>query len=97
MKTKYEAYAIGTEVFAIAEHYNDNKPTPYVAIFKAKIKTVYIERDEKTGDIQIDYWLNTPDGEEWGAEVSEDKVSTDINELIEYMKPIWEASSNTHE
>ncbi len=97
MKTKYEAYAIGTEVWAIAEHSKDGKPTPYVAIFRAKVRTVYIERNKKTGDIGIDYWLSTPDGEEWGAEVSEDKVSTDINELIEYMKPIWEAASNSHE
>jgi len=97
MKTKYETYTIGAEVWAIAEHHKDDKPTPYVAIFKAKVRTVYIDRDKKTGDIEIDYWLSTPDGEEWGAEVSEDKVSTDINELIERMKPIWEAASNSHE
>ena len=40
MKTKYEAYELGSEVWAIAEYYNDGKPLPYVAIFKAKIKTV---------------------------------------------------------
>jgi len=97
MKTKYEAYAIGTEVWAIAEHYKDNKPTPYVAIFKAKISSIHIELDKKTGDIRVDYWLSTPDGESWALEVSEDKVSTDINELIKYMKPIWEAASNSHE
>ena len=97
MKTKYEAYAIGTEVWAIAEHYKDNKPTPYVAIFRAKISSINIERDKKTGDIRVDYWLSTPDGESWGDDVSEDKVSTNINDLVERMKPIWEASSNTHE
>jgi hypothetical protein len=97
MKTKYEAYAIGTEVWAIAEHHKDGKPTPYVAIFRAKIKGVNIERNKKTGDIGIDYWLSTPAGEEWGADVSEDKVSTNINELMERMKPIWEAASNLHE
>jgi hypothetical protein len=97
MKTKYEVYEIGTEVWAIAEHCKDGKPTPYVAIFRAKVRTVYIERNKKTGDIQIDYWLSTPDGEEWGDDVSGDKVSTDINDLIERMKPIWEAASNSHE
>ncbi len=97
MKTQYEAYAIGTEVWAIAEDYKDGKPTPYVAIFRAKVRTVYIERDKKTGDIQIDYWLSTPNGDEWGTEVSEDKVSTNINDLVERMKPIWEATSNSHE
>ncbi len=97
MKTQYEVYEIGTEVWAIAEHYKDGKPTPYVAIFKAKVRTVYIERDKKTGDIRVDYWLSTPDGESWASEVSEDKVSTDMNELVERMKPIWEAASNSHE
>jgi len=97
MKTKYEAYAIGTEVWAIAEYRKDSKPTPYVAIFRAKIRTVYIERNKKTGDIQVDYWLSTPDGAEWGDDVSCDKISTDINDLIERMKPIWEAASNSHE
>lgn len=97
MKTKYEAYQLGTEVWAIAEHYKDYEPTPYVAIFKAIIKTVYIECDAKTGEVKTDYWLATPAGEEWGAEVSADKISTDINDLVERMKPIWEATSNTHE
>lgn len=97
MKTKYEAYQLGTEVWAIAEYYTDNKPTPYVAIFKAKVKSIYIELDKTTGGTNIDYWLETPEGEEWGAEVSGDKVSTNINDLIEIMKPIWEAASNTHE
>jgi hypothetical protein len=97
MKTQYEAYKIGTEVWAIAEHYNDNKPTPYVAIFRAKIRTVYIEQDKKTGDIRVDYWLSTPNGEEWGDDISEHKVSTNMNDLIEHMKPIWEAASNSHE
>jgi len=97
MKTKYEAYAIGIEVWAIAEHYKNSEPTPYVAIFKAKIKTVYIERDKNTGEIKIEYWLSTPNGDEWGDSVSEDKISTDINELVEKMKPIWEAASNSHE
>jgi len=97
MKTQYEAYKIGTEVWAIAEHHKGNKPTPYVAIFRAKIRTVYIERDKKTGDIRVDYWLSTPDSNEWGNEISEDKVSTNINDLVECMKPIWEASSNSHE
>ena len=97
MKTKYETYAIGTEVWAIAEHYKDGKPTPYVAILKARIKTVYIERDKKTGDVKTDYWLATPDGEDWACEITEDKISTDINDLVEHMKPIWEAASNTHE
>jgi hypothetical protein len=97
MKTKYEAYEPGTEVWAIAEHYKDGKPTPYVAIFKARIKTVYIERDKKTGDVKTDYWLITPDGDDWACEITEDKISTDINDLVERMKPIWEAASNTHE
>jgi hypothetical protein len=97
MKTKYEAYEIGTEVWAIAEYHKDGKPTPYVAIFQAKIQSVYVERDKKTGDIRVDYWLSTPDGKDWGDDVSEDNVSTDINDLIERMKPIWEAASNSHE
>jgi hypothetical protein len=97
MKTQYEAYKIGTEVWAISEHYEDNKPTPYVAIFRAKIRTVYIEQDKKTGDIRVDYWLSTPNGEEWGDDISEHKVSTNMNDLIEHMKPIWEAASNSHE
>ena len=97
MKTQYEAYKIGTEVWAIAEHYKDNKPTPYVAIFRAKVKTVNITLDEKTGDIRVDYWLSTLNGEGWGDDIPGHKVSTNINELIEYMKPIWEAASNSHE
>lgn len=97
MKTKYEAYELGSEVWAIAEYYKDGEPTPYVAIFKANIKNVYIERDKNTGEIKIEYWLSTPNGDEWGDSVSEDKISTDINDLVEHMKPIWLAASNSHE
>lgn len=96
MTKKYETYKVGSKVWAISAIYKDGEPTDYVAIYEAIVRTVYIELDEKTGKEKFDYWLMTPDGQEWGAEVSADQVSDDFNELVERMKPIWKNNSNTH-
>lgn len=97
MKAKYEYYPIGSDVYVICEHFKNNKPTPYVAIFNARVKSINIERSKKTGEIEIHYWVETPSGEEWGSDVHETLVSSNFNKLVERMKPIWEAASNTHE
>lgn len=95
MKVKYEGYKIGSDVWAISEYLNDGKSTNHVGIFPAKVKTVYFNYNKKTNGVKVEYWLNTPDGKEWGCEVSEEHVSDDFNELVEKMKKIWIKHANT--
>ena len=99
-KTTYEGYAIGSTVFAIAEYRNKDlkkgEHSPYVSIFTAIVKDVWFSINQKTQQPSVEYGLTTPHGEDWGDSVSDYHVSDDINDLVEFMKPIWEAKSNEH-
>jgi hypothetical protein len=97
MKINYEVYEVGSSVWAISR-YNDNKgkETDHCAIYQAKVKTVYIQMDKKTNSIEIEYWLETPSGEEWGCEVNSKYVSDSFEELVETMKTEWVKNSNIH-
>ena len=97
MKTNYEAYGIGSNVWAISRYSDkDGKPTDHCAIYQAKVKTAYIQMNHKTNSLEIEYWLETPSGEEWGCEVSSEDVSDSFEELVERMKTEWVKNSNTH-
>jgi len=99
-KTKYEGYPIGSTVFAIAEYRSkeiqEGVHSPYVAIFTAIVKDVWFSVDKKTTLPSVEYGLATPNGEDWGDSVTSHHVSDKMEDLVEFMKPIWETQSNTH-
>jgi len=95
MKVKYEAYEVGSKVFAISSYYKDGKQTNYVSIYEATVEDVAIGYDKKSNAIEISYMLKTPSGEDWGDSVTEDCVSDSFDELVQRMKPKWFAESNT--
>lgn len=99
-KTTYEGYAIGSTIFAISEYrpkeIEKAVHSPYVAIFTAIVKEVWFSVDSKTNQTIVEYGLVTPAGEDWGALVGSQHVSDKIDDLVEFMKPIWKTQSNTH-
>jgi len=97
-KTTYQGYAIGSKVFALAEYRPKGQEghSPYIAIYNAVVKDVWFSIDKTTGVPQVEYGLITPGGEDWGDSVEGQHVSDDINDLVEFMKPIWEHNSNKH-
>lgn len=99
-KTTYEGYAIGSIVFAISEYRPKEIEkvvhSPYVAIFTAIVKEVWFSMDSKTNQTIVEYGLVTPAGEDWGDSVGSHHVSDKIDDLVEFMKPIWQTQSNTH-
>lgn len=97
-KEKIELLVPGTKVFAISRYNNrEGKETCYVSIFEAIVKTAYVDYNKNTYQREIDYWLSTPDGKEWGSEISGEEVSEDFNELVEKMKQEWIPKSNSFE
>lgn len=94
MKSSYKAYKINSSVWAISAYYKDGKPTTYVAIFPARVKSVYFDYNAKTDQIDCSYWLLTPDGQEWGEEVFANEVSDEFDVLAQKMKQIWADSAN---
>lgn len=72
-----------TDVWVIARHHQDSKPTSFVCILPAIVNGVYIKKDK------IEYDLVTPRGVEWGESVISDEVSTDFQTLVEKMKKEW--------
>ena len=84
MKKKYEAYAIGSKVWAISTYMEEGKKdSHHYAIFPAIVETVYINENG------IDYWLRTPKGRSWGDSVSSDKVSDSFEVLTNKLKKVW--------
>ena len=94
-KVKYEAYEIGSKVFALNHYSNDGKQTNFITIYNAIVDDVTICYDKKTNDVEISYMLKTPDGEQWGDTVIEEYVSDSFDELVQRIKPKWLAESNT--
>jgi hypothetical protein len=94
-KVKYEAYEVGSKVFAISHYYKDGKPINYVAIYEATVEDVSIGYDKNSNNIEKSYMLKTPSGEDWGDSVTEDCVSDSFDELVQRMKIKWLAESNT--
>ena len=94
-KVKYEAYEVGSKVFAISHYYKDGKPINYVAIYEASVGDVSFRYDEKTNALEVTYMLKTPSGEDWGDSVTEDCVSDSFDEIVQRMKIKWFAESNT--
>jgi len=86
-------------VFAIAEYrpkeIEKGVHSPYVAIFNAIVKDVWFSIDKKTTLPRVEYGLATPNGEDWGDSVEDYHVSDKIEDLVEFMKPIWKVQSNT--
>lgn len=80
----YNGYPIGTEVYAIADWFKDNKPTGYIGIFKAIVDGIYFDATK------CEYYLKTPSGEDWGDVVDSAKVNTDEIYLLRYMRDIWD-------
>jgi hypothetical protein len=96
MKTKYEAYKVGSEVWAISRYSDkDGNPTDHCAIYQARVQTVYIQLDEKTNSIETEYWLETPSGDDWGCEVKGSEVSDSFDELVTKLRSEWIRNSNT--
>lgn len=94
-KVKYEAYEIGSKVYAISSYYVNSKRSNFVAIYEAIVVDVTIGYDKKTNALELSYLLKTPNGEEWGDSVMEDDVSDSFDELVARMKPKWLAESNS--
>lgn len=96
MKKQYDLYEVGSDVWGISR-YNDSdgNPTDHCAIYQAKVVTAYVQMDKKKNRIEVEYWLSTPSGEEWGTEVKEEDVSDSFEELVGRMKKEWIENSNT--
>lgn len=96
MKANYETYAVDSKVYAINRMHDKNgKPTNFLTIYEAIVSTAYISKEEKTNSIEVQYWLKTPKGEDWGDTVDAIDVSDDFDELVKRIKPIWLSESNT--
>lgn len=96
MKVEYSVYDVDSKVFAINRmHDKEGKPTNFITIYDAVVDNVYIGKDKPTNSIKIEYWLRTPDGNEWGDVVSSDDVSDNFDELVSKIKPLWLSESNT--
>jgi hypothetical protein len=95
MKAKYEVYEIGSSVWGISRYWSDGKQTDHCSIYQAKVKAAYLQTNTKTNSVDVEYWLETPDGQEWGCEVSADCVSDSFEELVLRMKLEWTRNSNT--
>lgn len=89
MNTKYN---VGEKVYAISFH-NDSffKHTPkvdewekdYARIYEVFITSISI--DSKS----ISYWLKGLDGEEWGDCVTEEYVSSNLQDLYKILEKRW--------
>ena len=91
MKQSYEVYKIGSKVYAVSDYLADSKSTNHFAIYPAIIKDANISKKKGSSDeIEIDYWLETPSGEDWGTEVNEKFVSDSFEELTKVLKEIWD-------
>jgi len=86
MKKKYEAYAIGSEVWAISFWYHNGEITDHCAIYRAEIAEICI----KGNPPHVGYYLKTLGGEDWGFdEVDEINVSDDFDVLMNRAKELW--------
>ena len=97
MKKTYKVYKPGTKVYAIAKVTLKEKETDYCSIYEAKVDSIFINYNSKTNSEEIEYWVHTPDGKEWGDSVPESDVHIDFNILANRMKKIWKAKSNSHD
>lgn len=88
-KKAYYVYPIGEKVFAISTYTPNGKDCGHYAIIPAIVKSVTISIN-KSNEEEIDYWLSTPSGAEWGDVVLSTEVSTSFEELIQLVKKRWE-------
>lgn len=80
-----------TEVYGMSRyHSSEGVPTDHIAIYPAKISTVYIDANEETGEMEISYWLKTPDGDDWGDNVPASEVAKTREELLSKIIPEWD-------
>lgn len=92
MKETVEIYAINSEVWAISLYHSSDGCENHLAIFKAKVKNAYIEKNE-FDNIIVEYMLTTPSGVEWGDTVMGGYVSDNFDDLILVAKKIWDKPS----
>ena len=88
-------YKIDSKVYAISRYLKDGEDTNYLAIYEARVKSIYIEKDKLTNKIVVGYMLTTPNGDDYGTEVPEIDISTKFDILVKRIKPQWLAKSNT--
>lgn len=79
-----------TEVFGLSRYRNKNGDTDHVAIYPAKVESVTISINKKTGEDEITYWLMTPEGKVWGSDVSSKDVALTREELLKKIIPEWD-------
>lgn len=80
-------YDIGTEVYAISRWYENGRQTDHIAIYKAKVESWSFDGDQNS----VLYCLSSiKNGRWWGDNVEESYVSSNMEELIERAKHIWE-------
>ena len=92
MKEKYEAYKLGSKVYALSLYHADGKATDHCAIYPAVVKDVTFAIEGI--NIKIAYWLTTPEGKEWGDSNESEYVSDNFDELVDKMKKIWNNNAN---
>jgi hypothetical protein len=94
MKTKYEAYAVGSQVWALSRYNDSNGETDHCAIYPAIVGSITIDQDDATNSHIIEYWVKTPKGDDWGDSVEAEWVSDSFEELVEKLKEEWTRNAN---
>ena len=81
---EFEAYPIGTPVYAISIYHNYGKATDHIAIYQAVVEDVrYSETDG------VEYYLESKSGNSWSDVIKAEHVSEDMDDLIDVAKNIW--------
>lgn len=80
---EFEAYPIGTQVYAISiwRTYDD---TDHLAIYEAIVKDINFSALDG-----LEYWLESKDGEHWKDVCKAENVSEDFDDLLDVAKKIW--------
>lgn len=79
-----------TKVFGLSRYHSNGKVTDHIAIYPAKVQSVTLSVNKKTGENEIDYWLMTPEGDDWGDSVSADNVALTREKLLDKIIPEWD-------
>ena len=86
-------YSVGEIVYAISFHYDsdtnhdkekDEWSSNYVRIYKVVVVSISIDKNG------VGYWLKDPKTkDEWGNDVHEEYISTNYDDLVEYLFKLW--------
>lgn len=94
MKTKYEVYEIGSQVWALSRYRATSGDTDHCAVYPAIVHGITIDQDDKTNGISVEYWVKTPKGDDWGDSVEAEWVSDSFEELVTKLKEEWTRNAN---